>query len=77
MTLSTFKKYEDFVNEELEQFYEEFEVNSKNYKMPVDIKKTKYEYNSSSFEVDKIKKKETIKKIKKEWNGVNKSKNLF
>jgi len=77
MTLLTFKKYEDFVNEELDKFYEELEDSSKNYKLPVDIKKTTYDYYSSSFEIDKVKKKETVKKIKKEWNRVNKSKNLF
>ncbi len=77
MTLSTFKKFETFVNEELEKFYEELEDNSLNYKVPVDIKKTDYEYKGSNFDVGKIKKKERVKKVKKEWNGVNNGKNLF
>ncbi len=77
MTLSTFKKFETFVNEELEKFYEELDDNSKNYKAPVDINKTDYKYTGSSFNVDKVKKKEKIKKVKKEWNGVNNDKGLF
>ena len=77
MTLSTFKKFENFVNEELEKFYEELDDNSKNYKVPVDIKKTDYSYKGSNFNVGDIKKKQKIKKVKKEWNGVNNDKGLF
>jgi hypothetical protein len=77
MTLLTFKKYQEFVNEELEQFYEEAENSQKNYKIPVDLKKNDYSYDGSSFDINKVKKKERIKKIKKTWVKNNKTKNLF
>jgi len=77
MTLLTFKKFQEFVNEELDQFYEEMESSSLNYKIPVDLKPKTYEYKGSEFEISNIKKKEVIKKIKKTWVGVDKTKNLF
>ena len=77
MTSLTFKKFETFVNEELEQFYDDLDDSSKNYKIPVDLKIKDYSYNGSQMELEKPKKKETIKKIKKLWTGSDKTENLF
>ena len=77
MTLLTFKKFQEFVNEELDQFYEDLDDSSKNYKLPVDMKSKDYVYKGSKFDVGTAKKKETIKKVKKIWCGVDKTKNLF
>jgi hypothetical protein len=77
MTSSTFKKYEEFVNEELDKFYEDLEDNSKEYKFPVNIKKKDYDYNNSNKLEFEVKKRKNIKKTKKTWSGVDKSKNLF
>lgn len=77
MTSSTFKKYEEFVNEELDKFYEDLEDSSKEYKFPVNIKKKDYDYDNSNKLEFEIKKKKIIKKFMKTWSGVDKSKNLF
>jgi hypothetical protein len=77
MTLSTFKKFDKFVNEELEKFYDDLDDSSKNYKVPVDLKIKDYEYKGSSMELEKPKKKETIKKVKRTWIKGNNAKNLF
>mgnify|MGYP003629299873 CR=1 FL=1 len=77
MTLSTFKKFNTFVNEELEKFYEDLDDSSKNYKVPVDLKSNDYSYTSSKMNLEKPKKKEKIKKIKKMWTSSDKTKNLF
>ena len=77
MTSLTFKKFQEFVNEELDQFYEEAEISQKNYKIPVDLKKKDYEYSGSVLHVDKVKKPDTITKIKKTWVKPGTTKNLF
>ena len=73
MTFLTFNK---FVNEELENFYEESSKHG-DLKVPVDIQTDKYEHQSGSFVV-KPKMKNTKVKSKKIWTGdTNKSKGLF
>ena len=72
MTFLTFNK---FVNEELEQFYEESQKQG-DFKVPVDIQSKEHEYQRSTFVVEpKIKK--TKVKTKKIWQGTNKNKGLF
>ena len=77
MTSLTFKKFQEFVNEELDQFYDEAETNEKNYKIPVDLKTKDYKYSGSTFIVPKAKKPEIITKIKKTWSKPGTTKNLF
>ena len=72
MTFLTFNK---FVNEELENFYEESSKHG-DFKVPVDIQTDKYEHQSGSFVV-KPKMKNTKVKSKKIFQGTNKSKGLF
>ena len=72
MTFLTFNK---FVNEELENFYEESSKHG-DLKVPVDIQTDKYEHQSGSFVVEP-KMKNTKVKSKKIFQGTNKSKGLF
>jgi hypothetical protein len=69
MTSSTFKKFDQFVNEELDKFYEELEDTSKNYKVPVNfVKDSSYNYNNQNSMFVDVKKKETQIKKKKIWD---------
>lgn len=79
MTSSTFKKFDQFVNEELDKFYEDLEENSKNYKVPVNfVKDSSYNYNNQNSMFVDVKKKETQIKKKKVWNkNSNNGKSLF
>lgn len=79
MTSSTFKKFDQFVNEELDKFYEDLEENSKNYKVPVNfVKDSSYNYNNQNSMFVDVKKKETQIKKKKVWNKKgNNGKSLF
>ena len=79
MTSSTFKKFDQFVNEELDKFYEDLEENSKNYKVPVNfVKDSSYNYNTQNSMFVDVKKKETQIKKKKVWNKKsNNGKSLF
>ena len=77
MTSLTFKKFQEFVNEELDQFYEEAETNKKNYKIPVDLKTKDYVYKGSTFSASKAKKLDRVSKIKKTWIKPGTTKNLF
>lgn len=78
MTSSTFKKFEEFVNEELDKFYEDLEVDSKKYKVPLDFDSKEIKYsNSNMMQIDEVKKKETPKRIKKIWTGTTNDKGLF
>lgn len=79
MTSSTFKKFDQFVNEELDKFYEDLEETSKNYKVPVNFdKESSYNYNNSNTMSINVKYKETVIKKKKIWNKENKTdKGLF
>jgi hypothetical protein len=78
MTSSTFKKFDQFVNEELDKFYEDLEETSKNYKAPVNfVKDSSYNYNNqNSMSID-VKYKESRVKKKKVWNKGNNNKGLF
>jgi len=76
MTSSTFKKFQEFVNEELDKFYEDAEETSKNYKIPVNfIDTSSYNYNNTNSMFTEVKKKETLIKKKKIWNKNMKSNN--
>ena len=79
MISSTFKKFNQFVNEELNKFYDDFEENSKNYKVPINFAKSKsYDYNNKNSMLVNIKKKEVKIKKKKIWNrNNNTNKRLF
>ena len=79
MTSSTFKKFDQFVNEELDKFYEDLEENSKNYKVPVNfVKDSSYNYNNQNSMFVDVKKKEKQIKKKKVWNKKgNNGKSLF
>ena len=76
MTLGTFKKFEEFVNEELDGFMEDFESQQGDYKFPVDIKTKKHLLNSKSFQIEPKKKERSFKK-KSIWNKSKTDKGLF
>jgi len=76
MTLGTFKKFEEFVNEELDNFMEDFDSQRDNFKFPVDIKTRKHKISSKSFEIEPKKKVKSFK-VKKIWNKSNTDKGLF
>lgn len=74
MTFLTFNK---FVNEELDDFFQEADKHG-NLKIPVDINNKPINYQKTSFYV-KPKMKKTVVKHKKTWTGTKKGndKNLF
>jgi len=76
MILGTFKKFEEFVNEELDSFMEDFESQQGDFKVPVDIKTRKYSITSNGFQIEPKKKEKSFKK-KRIWNKSNTDKGLF
>jgi hypothetical protein len=71
----TFLTYNKFVNEELDNFFQEADKHS-NLKLPIDINTKPIDYQKPSFSI-KPKMKETAVKHKKTWTSTKNGKNLF